>query len=407
MDIENPTSNSIKSGRNLSSSDVLPSNKIAKTSHKSIFSTSNSYSLLSVDDNIKIVNPPQQSTNEASDEITEPVKPPPTPPPIIVNGINDFVQLRSELIKLIGSENFLFKSSTNNLKIITKNSDSYRSVVKFLDDQRAEYHTYQQRENKSFRIVIRNIHPSTPTDEVGIAIQEIGFTVRQVVNVRHKITKLALPIFFVDLEPAEINKDIFHVSSILHTKVKIEEPHKRRELVQCFNFQKYGHSKTYCSHPPRCVGCAANHPSSSCNKSKDQPPTCALCGGNHPANYRGYTVHKDLQKFKNGPKTTLKYNVNPNNYVKEDKASVDKIPSDPPNFNFNDDKIFPNLSQTHPQNLPKSSNSNPNSHIHNTPPDNNLTSQLSSFITELKSVINPLIQLLTTVINKLILKNDK
>ena len=267
MDIENPTSNSIKSGRNLSSSDVLPSNKITKTSHKSIFSTSNRYSLLSVDDNIMIVNPPQQSTNEASDEITEPVKPPPTPPPIIVNGINDFVQLRLELIKLIGSENFLFKSSTNNLKITTKNSDSYRSVVKFLDDQGAEYHTYQQRENKSFRIVIRNIHPSTPTNEVGIAIQEIGFTVRQVVNVRHKITKLALPIFFVDLEPAEINKDIFHVTSILHTKVKIEEPHKRRELVQCFNCQKYGHSKTYCSHPPRCVGCAANHPSSSCNKS--------------------------------------------------------------------------------------------------------------------------------------------
>ena len=407
MDVENPVQTSKKSGRNLSSSDVPPLNKIAKTSQKNIFSTSNRYSLLAVDDNSEIVNPPQHLTNEASDEIIEPVKPPPSPPPIIVNGIENFVRLRSELIKLIGSENFLFKSSTNNLKILTKNSDSYRSVVKFLDDQGAEYHTYQQRENKAFRIVVRNIHPSTPTNEVGIAIQEIGFTIRQVVNVRHKITKLALPIFFVDLEPAEINKDIFHVTSILHTKIKIEEPHKRRELVQCYNCQKYGHSKTYCSHPPRCVGCAANHPSSSCNKTKDQPPTCALCGGNHPANYRGCTVHKDLQKFKNSPKTILKYNVNSNSYVKEGKTSADIIPSDPPNFNFNDDKTFPNLSQTHPQNIPKSSNPNLNSHTHNTPPENNLTSQLSSFITELKSIINPLIQLLTTVINKLILKNDK
>ncbi|KAL4136392.1 hypothetical protein QTP88_007940 [Uroleucon formosanum] len=390
-----------KSGRNLSSSSDVPSNKIVKTSEKSIFSSSNRYSLLTVDDNCEIGNPPQHSANEVPDEIIEPVKPPPSPPPIIVNGINDFVRLRSELIKLIGSENFLFKSSTNNLKIITKNSDSYRSVVKFLNDQGAEYHTYQQRENKAFRIIIRNIHPSTPTNEVGIAIQEIGFTVKQVVNVRHKITKLALPIFFVDLEPAEINKDVFHVTHILHTKIKIEEPHKRRELVQCFNCQKYGHSKTYCSHPPRCVGRAANHPSSSCNKTKDQPPTCALCCGNHPANYRGCTVHKDLQKLKNGLKTTIKYNV------KEGKASADKIPSDPPSFNLNDDKMFPNLAQMHPQNLPKSSNPNPNWHTHNTPPENNLTSQLSSFITELKSVINPLIQLLTTVINQLILKKDK
>jgi hypothetical protein len=78
------------------------------------------------------------------------------------------------------------------------------------------------------------------------------------------------------------------------------------------------------------------------------------------------------------------------------------MPSDPPSFNLNDDKIFPNLAQTHPQNLPKSSNPNPNWHTHNTPPENNLTSQLSSFITEFKSLINPLIQLLTTVINQLI-----
>lgn len=50
---------------------------------------------------------------------------------------------------------------------------------------------------------------------------------------------------------------------------------------------------------------------------------------------------------------------------------------------------------------------NQNSHMHNIPIENNLTSQLSSFITELKSIINLLIQLLTTVINQLILKNDK
>jgi hypothetical protein len=43
----------------------------------------------------------------------------------------------------------------------------------------------------------------------------------------------------------------------------------------------------------------------------------------------------------------------------------------------------------------------------NTQPDNNLISQFSSFSSELKLVINPLIQLLTTVINKLILKDVK
>jgi len=85
--------------------------------------------------------------------------------------------------------------------------------------------------------VVRNLHPSTPTAEVGIAIEEIGFSVRQVSNVLQKTTKNKLPMFFVDLEPAEINKDIFRVTSLLHTKIKIEEPHKRKDVIQCVNCQ--------------------------------------------------------------------------------------------------------------------------------------------------------------------------
>lgn len=228
MDIDVTVKKSSKTGRNLSSSDELSTSKIAKTTQKSIFSTTNRYSSLAVDDNPEIALPSQNLSNDTS----EPVKP---PPPIMVQGVLDFVALRNDFLKLLDAENVLFKSSTNDLKILTKNSDSYRAVIKYLNANKAEYHTYQQRENKAFRVVIRNIHPSTPLNEIGIAIQEIGFTVRQVANVRHKITNKNVPLFFVDLEPAEINKDIFHVTSILHTKVRIEEPYKRREVIQCQN----------------------------------------------------------------------------------------------------------------------------------------------------------------------------
>ncbi|KAL4121449.1 hypothetical protein QTP88_013963 [Uroleucon formosanum] len=320
MDIEVTVNKSSKTGRNLSSSDELSTSKIAKTTQKSIFSTTNRYSCLATDDNPETAVPSQNPSNEASDDISQPIKPPPSLPPIMVQGVLDFVTLRNDFLKLLGAENFLFKSSTNDLKILTKNSDSYRAVIKYLNANKAEYHTCQQRENKAFHVVIRNIHPSTPLNEIGITIQEIGFTVRQVANVRHKITKNNLPLFFVNLEPAEINKDIFHVTSILHTKVRIEEPYKRREVIQCQNCQKYGHSKSYCSHPPRCVRCAELHTSSSCTKSIDQPPTCALCGGSHPANYRGFTVHKDLQKFHNYSKATTKQSVNINYNVNGDPA---------------------------------------------------------------------------------------
>ncbi|KAF0762466.1 Uncharacterized protein FWK35_00002735 [Aphis craccivora] len=103
-------------------------------------------------------------------------------------------------------------------------------------------------EDKAYHIVIRNLHPTTNTAEIRTALEEIGFEVRQITNVLHKTTKLNLSIFFVDLEPSELNKDIFHISYILHTKVKIEEPYKKRDLVQCLNCQEYGHTKTYCAH---------------------------------------------------------------------------------------------------------------------------------------------------------------
>jgi len=410
MDTDDTVNNSRKPGRNLSSTDEPSASKIAKTTQKSIFSTTNRYSCLATEDNLVTTHPPQTPlpqapSNEASDVTNEPVKPPPSPPPITVHGVLDFVALRNDFIKLLGADNFLFKSSSNDLKILTKNSDSYRAVINYLNKNKAEYHTYQQRENKAFRVVVRNIHPSTPLNEIGIAIQEIGFTVRQVANVRHKISKKNLPLFFVDLEPAEINKDIFHVTSILHTKIRVEEPHKRREIIQCQNCQKYGHSKSYCSHPPRCVRCAEFHASSSCTKSIDQPPTCALCGGNHPANYRGCMVHKDLQKFN----SSTKKNVYPINSVNKGEVSDDKHPSDLPNFNINDTKAFPNLSNNNSRNYSQNLKSNPNSNSNTTniPPENVLTTQFSSFLSELKLIINPLIQLLTTVINKLILKDDK
>jgi len=160
--------------------------------------------------------------------------------------------------------------------------------------------------------VVRNLHPSTPTAEVGISIEEIGFSVRQVSNVLQKTTKNKLPMFFVDLELAEINKDIFGVTSFLHTKIKIEEPHKRKDVIQCLNCQEYSHTRKYCSYSPRCVRCEGHHPSFSCSKSNESPDKCALCEGDHPSNYNGCCIYKDLQRFRkpNSYNYVIQNNVN-------------------------------------------------------------------------------------------------
>jgi hypothetical protein len=48
--------------------------------------------------------------------------------------------------------------------------------------------------------------------------------VKQVINVKNK-NKRGLPLFFVDLNRHDNNNDIFNITSLLNTIVKIEKPH--------------------------------------------------------------------------------------------------------------------------------------------------------------------------------------
>jgi hypothetical protein len=71
------------------------------------------------------------------------------PLPIYVRGILDFVEVRNELIKLIGTDTFTCKSSTNDLKIQTSDSKYYCEIIHFLKGREAQYHTTNHRRKKS------------------------------------------------------------------------------------------------------------------------------------------------------------------------------------------------------------------------------------------------------------------
>lgn len=101
---------------------------------------------------------------------------------------------------------------------------------------------------------------------------EIGHSVRKVTNILHYQTKNPLPLFFIDLEPDGNNSDVFDITSVLHTKIKIEEPHKQRQIPRCTKCQSYDHTKSYCSHSPRCVKCGEYHLTISCTKSRESLP---------------------------------------------------------------------------------------------------------------------------------------
>lgn len=157
-----------------------------------------------------------------------------------VKGATNFSQLRNAISNEIGPDSFICKLTTTHLKIQT-NTRKLQNI-KTLTKIRIPYISTPVW--KSFSHVIKNIHPTTDPSEISSALEEIDFTVRQVTNIKqHYQTKLSLTLFFVDIAPETISKEIFNIISLLNTKIREEEPHKRRKIPQCQNCQTYGHTK--------------------------------------------------------------------------------------------------------------------------------------------------------------------
>lgn len=91
------------------------------------------------------------------------------------------------------------KSSTDGLKIWIINPVSYILFIRCLNDENAEFHTYQLKESKSIRIVIRNLYSTASIDIFKEELEIHFFLMRKVTNVLHKINKNTLLLVSVDL----------------------------------------------------------------------------------------------------------------------------------------------------------------------------------------------------------------
>lgn len=220
-----------------------------------------------------------------------------TPPPIFVKGVEDFKGMMERITKTIPVEHVTTKSLANKaVKIIVSDVESYRKLVKEFRSRGVAFHTYQLKSERAFRVVLRGIHQSCSTDDIIKAINDLGYSVRNVANIRHHQTKDPLPLFFVDLEPAENNSTIYDLRSLLNQSIKVESPRPRKDVIQCQRCQQFNHTRTYCTQPPICVKCGLEHEPRDCAKPRDTSPKCGLCEGEHTANYRGCPEYLKLKR---------------------------------------------------------------------------------------------------------------
>lgn len=224
-------------------------------------------------------------------------KEPRNPPPIFVPDVRDIKPL-TNLLNSVARDGFELKTmNRNQIRIQSNSIENYGKISKMLINKKVKFHTYQLKQDKPFRVVLR-IHHSVDETELKNEIQKYGHEVSSIYNIKHRRTKEPLSLFYIDLKTKENNKEIYNISHLQYTSVKFEEPHQKKVIPQCARCQRYGHTKGYCYRNYRCVKCANNHPTAECTKSRDTEATCALCNGKHPANYKGCQIYKEIQSRK-------------------------------------------------------------------------------------------------------------
>lgn len=227
------------------------------------------------------------------------------PPPIILRNKSRWVAVSSH----IAANGFNFIKARNiadGISIQPATSQDYRGITKLLENKE-EFHSFLSPEEKPLQVVIRGIPVGIETKDIQDNLTLSGFPVVAVKRMTGYHGK-DIPLVKVILTKNEAAKAIFKVTTVMHLKVNIETPNKKRNQVsQCHRCQRFHHAQTKCFARPRCVKCGAEHHTATCSKSKEEPAKCANCQGPHPASYRG------CPEFPKPPKTSPRPIQKPNN----------------------------------------------------------------------------------------------
>ncbi|EDW04644.1 GH23689 [Drosophila grimshawi] len=133
------------------------------------------------------------------------------PPPLIAEGITNVAGLLQALNDVTPPDSFMLKcNGGGTVRVMPNGIDAYRAIQRLFTDKRIPFHSYQLKEDRGFRVVIRGLHPSLQKmDLIRDELGRLGHAVRGVQTIFSRATKKELNLCYLELEPATNNKEIF------------------------------------------------------------------------------------------------------------------------------------------------------------------------------------------------------
>lgn len=225
------------------------------------------------------------------------------PPPIVISNLTDATNATGMLQEL-KTKKIEFNAqmlNNNQMKVNVTTADDYRTTVDTIRNGKLEWHTYESKQTRPIRVVLRGLHVSCNPETIKEELITRGFKITEVQQRLRKTKEglIKLPLFTLTFNCSEDVKKVYEITNVCYMKVKVEALRISKQIPQCKNCQRFGHTKSFCNRRTICVKCAGQHDAKNCPKSPNDLPKCSNCAEAHPASYRGCIIAKELQKRRN------------------------------------------------------------------------------------------------------------
>ncbi|CAG5056334.1 unnamed protein product [Parnassius apollo] len=142
--------------------------------------------------NYWLATPAVPTSNQADKPEIQTLKPKRSPP-LFIDGVKNIKPLMKLLEDVTKGEYEIKVLRGDRVKIQPKSAESYSTIYKQLKAKDTEFYSYQPKQDRSFRVVLIHLHPSTDKEDIKIAIEELHHKVVNVWNIKNLRTKQALP----------------------------------------------------------------------------------------------------------------------------------------------------------------------------------------------------------------------
>lgn len=216
-------------------------------------------------------------------------------PPVFIS--KESVQF-STLVKDIKNltPDFKIKDIKEFFKLDLLKIDDYRNIIKLLNNKGIQYHSYRLPTEETLDVVLKHIPTSITEEEISEELTSLGYNVHKLKRMENK-EKSPIPVVSLYLYKNHgKNKEIFNLNRLFSCVISVESKKKTYTIPQCYNCQRYGHTRNYCKQKTRCMKCAGNHPSFNCNQVDNL--VCANCKENHTSSFKGCKYFEEIKRMR-------------------------------------------------------------------------------------------------------------